>query len=57
MHNLIQVDELREPMEVSKAYEKDHLENIWLNYEIQYWHWQDNLTKGINFFVTEKIIL
>ena len=38
MHNLIQVDELREPMEANKAYEKDHLENIYiLNYEKQYW--------------------
>ena len=48
MHNLIQVDELREPMEANKAYEKDHLENVYiLNYEIQYWDWQDNLTNGI----------
>ena len=50
MHNLIQVDELRESMEANKAYEKDHLENIYtgiLNYETQYWDWQDNLTNRV----------
>ena len=31
---------------------KTTFKNIWLNYEIKYWHRQDNLTKHIHFFIT-----
>ena len=39
----------RSPWKPIRLMKRATFKNIWLNYEIKYWHQQDNLTKNIQF--------